>query len=211
MFEQYLRLALLSPWRGWIVIFGSLAVGLGVTWPIAENYFGLCSQARELEGELAESRLAESSIKLLEKQLEERQAALKQLQAACVPPERMSAFRTQVFDIARETGCQVRRMNVGETRHRPWRRGDDPLKTEGAAKPEPTDEPGKYQLRWQETSMAVSGRLTHVRAFLAKLLDMNLLIHAHRFSLQAAEGNETEALLEIECLLYDLQEERAAS
>jgi hypothetical protein len=206
MLEHAIRRCFASPWRGWIVIFLSLGLGLGVVWPLADHYLQSKSHAAQLRHELTESRLAASRVARLEQQLQERQANLDNLAASCVPPARLSEFRSEVFDLARETSCQIRRMNVGEPRRRPWRTGDDPLKTEPTSTP--TEGVG-YQLCWHGVSMAVSGKLTDVRSFLGGILTLNALLHVQQFTLQPTPGNETEALLELECTVFDLAQEKA--
>jgi hypothetical protein len=132
-----------------------------------------------------------------------RRGELSQAEAACVTPQRLTELRGEIVRLARETGCQIRRVNVGEAHQRPWWIEDDPLSTEppvSAGRP-----PARYRLRSQVLSLSLSGRLASVREFLGKLLAMDALLRPQKVVLRP-EGEAAETSLELECLLFDLED-----
>jgi hypothetical protein len=137
----------------------------------------------------------------LEQRALRQRESLRSLEAKCVPPERLTVFRGEVVELARQTMCQIQRINAGESRQRPWRKGDNPLSTEpsGGASPE-----GNYVLRSQPLSITVSGNLANLRTFLERMLARDVLIYGSQFSLRPTEADPSEALLELECRLFDL-------
>jgi hypothetical protein len=63
---------------------------------------------------------------------------------------------------------------------------------------------GNYVLRIQPLSITVSGKLANLRAFLERLLTRDVLIYGSQFTLRPMDGDPSEALLELECRLFDL-------
>ncbi len=206
MIERLLRECLEGPHRRRIVITLSLALGFFLVWPSVDSLLALREQRAQMQAELEEIVREVARRGQWEQQATERRAALERLEAACMPPERLSVFRGEVVDLARQTSCQIRRINAGESRQRPWKKGDNPLASETLAPAEPKT---RFQLRSHVLSMAVSGKLPNVREFLGKLLKLNTLLYGSQFTLRPVEGNESETLLELECILFDLSDEGA--
>jgi hypothetical protein len=207
MIERILRECLEGPHRRRVVIILSLALGLFVLWPEVDSYLALCDQRDRLQTELQSIEETVGRLSQLERRESEQREALRSLEAACVPPERLTVFRGEVVEMARQTNCQIQRINAGESRQRPWRRGDDPLATEPAGGTSPE---GNYVLRTQSLSITMSGKLASLRTFLERLLTRDVLIYASQISLRPAESDPSEAVLDLECRLFDLNlEERA--
>lgn len=206
MLEHLLRSCLEDRRKRWVVISLSLGLGLAMALPFADQYLALRNEAERLQGELQDVEQTAGRLESLEQTMERRRTELAALESGCIPTERMAVFRGEVVDLARQTGCQVRRIAVGEARQRPWRQGDNPLAID--APPAADRQNERYQLRWQPLSVAVTGRLAGVREFLGRLAKFNALVHANQLTLQAAPGSESETLLELECLVFDLAEEK---
>jgi hypothetical protein len=201
MIERLLREYLERPQRGRVVIILTLAVGFLVLWPEVDSYFALCDQTLRLRAELQEVEQAIARLEELERRNAELRQDLTKLEAACLPPERLTVFRGEVVELARQTMCRIHRIHAGESHQRPWRKGDHPLATEplGAA---PAD--GNYRLRTQVITLTVSGKLANVREFLGRLVGLDAMICASRFTLRPAESDPGETVLELECRLFDL-------
>jgi hypothetical protein len=201
MIERLLRKCLEGPHRRRVVIILSLALGLLVLWPEVDSYLALCEQRQSLRAELQNIEATVRRLDELEQRALQQRESLRVLEAACVPPERLTVFRGEVVELARQTTCQIQRINAGESRQRPWRRGDNPLSVEpaGGAPPE-----GNYVLRTQSLAITVSGKLANLRQFLERLLTRDVLIYGSQFTLRGGEGDPSEAVLELECRLFDL-------
>jgi hypothetical protein len=201
MIERLLRECLEGPHRRRVVIILSLALGLFVLWPEVDSYLALCDQRLRLRAELQNVEQAVARLDELEERAQKQRETLRTLEATCVPPERLTVFRGEVVELARQTMCQIQRINAGEPRQRPWRRGDDPLASEPVSAGSPE---GNFVLRTQSLSITVSGKLANLRTFLERLLTRDVLIYGSHITLRPGESDPSEALLELDCRLFDL-------
>jgi hypothetical protein len=201
MVERIFRECLEGPHRRHVIIILFLAIGFFVLWPEVDSYLALCDQRLRLRAELQNVEQAVQRLDELEQRALRQRELLRSLEATCVPPERLTVFRGEVVELARQTMCQIQRINAGEARQRPWRGGDNPLATEPVVGISPE---GNYVLRIQPLSITVSGKLANLRAFLERLLTRDVLIYGSQFTLRPMDGDPSEALLELECRLFDL-------
>jgi hypothetical protein len=200
MIAELARACLESAWRRGVVIFLTFGLGLLVTWPAADHYIALRKQQGVLFAEWQDVSRAAEGLAALESKTAGRRAALAKRQARCISPQRLTVFRGQIVELARAADCQIRRVAVGEMRKRPWRKGADPLSEHHSTAEEAAE------LTTQSLNIAVSGKFANVRSFLERLLALDLLLYARHVTLQPADGDAGEALLEMDCLLFDLSE-----
>ena len=123
-----------------------------------------------------------------------------ELQAKGVSEARLGELRSQVHDLARRCGCQVRNVRPGQPRSMPWRTGADPLES-AVAKPD--DGKGAFQLRTLELTVSLSGSLPATKEFLRKVEAMHLLIHTRQCTVSSS-GNGGEVTLDLNLQLFDL-------
>jgi hypothetical protein len=201
MIERIFRACLTGRRRWRVVIFLTLALGFLVLWPQVDSYFALREQSLHLRAELQEVEGAVARLDALERRNAQQRQELAKLEATCVPPERLTVFRGEMVELARQTMCQVHRIHAGESQQRPWRKGDHPLAQERS--PAAPAE-GNYRLHTQVITLTVSGKLAQVREFLGRLLGRDAMVCASRFLLRPSETDPSEAILELECRLFDL-------
>ena len=67
-------------------------------------------------------------------------------EARTVDDESLPALRGKLVDLAKETGCSIRRLNVGASSSRPWHQGDNPIARHGGR--HEADERNARALRW---------------------------------------------------------------
>lgn len=206
MIESILRWFIEHPSRRWIVITLTLLMLLAVVWPLADEYFALRERRAGLEAGLATTRESVERMALYRDRLEERRAELTELETRSLPETAMFAFREDVADMAREAGCQVRTMRVGQAKLRRWRVEDDPL----AARVAPTaggETP--FDLRTQTFSLSVMGPVSSVKMFLNRVNQANKMMHTESLSVRPVQGKPQLAELDLELTLFALQQTAA--
>jgi hypothetical protein len=201
MVEAILRHYLNSRWRRETVIILSLLLVLLTVWPAVDQYSELRTQQVALEADWQTIGHTVAQMERLQQQAKSSREQLKPLEAACVGPAQLAVFRGHVVELARASGCQIRRMNVGDTQRKEWLDGD-------AANPSAAEQAPsiKHLVHTQGVSIWVTGRLASTRDFLKRFLALDMLVQNKRMTLRATEGNHTEVALELECLLFDLIE-----
>jgi hypothetical protein len=207
MIEAILRHYLQSRWRRLIVLILISALGLLVILPSADEYFASSARRSRLVAELAEVRLSVGRLGRLREMAATKQTALAELEAWTVPQEKLNVFRGKVVEMARDTGCQIRRVSVGEARERPWRQGRDPL----VENPAQGEVESPHRLKMQSMSLMVSGPLPATRDFIQRLASSQELLHLGQFTLQPVEADGREISLEVDIMLFDLAEAPPAS
>jgi hypothetical protein len=202
--QQYLE----SRFRRLIVIILSFGLSLLFIWPSADEYTALAARRSAISEELAEVRALADQGERLQKMAEAKHAALAELEARTVSPEKLHVFRGKVVELARASGCQIRRVAVGDVRRRDWRTGDNALD----AQPSQDKTPAAYVLRSYPASLAVSGKLAGARGFLGRLAGLDMLLHVNQFTVQPADADGREVNLELDATLFDIGEaERPAA
>ena len=77
--------------------------------------------------ELDSARNVAAQIDGFEQRVAEKLTQLKGYEARTVNDETMPALRGKLVDLAKDTGCSIRRLNVGGTSSRAWKPGDNPI------------------------------------------------------------------------------------
>lgn len=199
------------PKRRFIVIFGTVVLSLLVLWPSADNYFRTATRITDLQNVLAEAASAEqisvertSFANAVKKRLDT-------LEAATYSEDQVHLLRGQLTDLVRQTGCQLRRIEVGAVSRRKWLADDHAIVPKPVAK---DAEFSAFKLRSQVVSLSVTGGMSNLKELLAKIDEMNKLMHTQRLQLRSAvipgqedlKGTTTARLsLELELLLLGLE------
>jgi len=183
------------------VIIGTLVVGLAVGLPAADEYFALRDRCDRLSRNLQTNREAVAQLAKVEQTANKKQAALAEFEAKLADDKGLNDFRSWVIDQVREAGCQMRKVRAGTAASRRWREDANPLEVgtnEGSETP--------FALKTVGFSISASGQLANVKDLLLRLNKANKLIHAKRFVLRPEATGGRELVLELDWLLFDLQE-----
>ena len=205
MIEQALRTFCESRYRWLIVTAGTFVVGLVLILPLVDVYSAEREEKAALLAELAAATQVAGMMDQLEARAAEKSAQLAALESRTVDDESLPALRTKLVELARETGCSLRRMNVGVPSSRPWHAGDNPIAggTETAAKS--PDTATGFALEWWPVSVSLSGGDANLRSLLERLEADGMLMHTKNFEMRPASGGRKTVDLDMELWYFNLE------
>jgi len=183
-----------------VVIIVTFAIGLLTLWPAVDDVIVARRQRQQLLVELTDAQQQAAELATLRQQAADRAATLRQVGASAVAQKEVHAFRNHLVELARGNGCRVRRIDLGESRVRPWHDTDSPLLTPTKENGEPT----RYQLTSQGVTFTAAGPIEAVRRLLARLHEEQTLLHTRRFTLRRDGRDGKDVVLELELRLFDL-------
>ena len=183
-----------------IVATATALLALATVWPSVDDYFDKQTGGIELSEELAHARLTAATLPAFEKRVAATRVELEALEVRSVEDGSLARYRSRLVDLVRESGCQIRRIEVGAPTLRAWKTGDNPL--DETAPAEAADTPFKLERR--SVILAVDGRMSAVHDLLDRLEKEQTLSHPHRVQLQAASNGSDTVTLELELWLFAL-------
>jgi hypothetical protein len=174
-------------------------VALAVLLPMVDDYFDKRSSRSELIDQLDAARQTAESLPQIEKQTAAVRKDLEALDTRTVDEAALARYRSRLVDLVRESGCQIRRIEVGAPHKRPWKENDKPL---SEMPPAGADTP--FSLERRPVTLAVDGAMSAIQDLLSKLEKERTLSHPHRVQLQSVTGTGETVTLELELWLFAL-------
>ncbi len=199
--EQRLRALVEHRWRAGIVMTITFAIGLITIWPAADEYSALRSYDVELIRSLKDARTEAADLGELEAKVLSQEQQLAKLEAKAVDIDDTYHFREQLIELTRQAGCHLRRLDLGVSERRPWRKGDNPLDT-AIQKTDAPESP--FELRTQSVRLVVAGPMEGVAEFVSRMQESDKLMHTMTLSLRSATGGSEDVEIEMELLLLNL-------
>jgi hypothetical protein len=205
------------PKRRFIVIFVTCVLSLLVVWPSADTYFRITGRMTELRNVLAEAEAADQVAIERASFAGAVKSRLDKLEAATYTEDQVHMLRGQLTDLVRQTGCQLRRIEVAPAARRKWLSKDDALDQKLAPK---DAEQTPFKLRSQVVSLSVTGSMSNLKELLGQINGLDKLMHTQRLQLRSAttpgqEDRKSEAvpklMMELELLLLGLETEIKAA
>lgn len=207
--ESALRTFCESQHRLLIVIAVTFVIGLVTLWPLVDDYFAGKNERAEITEELRSARLDEAAIDQLEEKVGDLTAQLEAIDSRTVSQTNVSTFRSQLVELARASGCQVRRITVGALQSRPWRKGDRPLKGRADGSDSKTD--SNLTLEKQPLSLSVSGTVIGLKTLLERMRDEGTLVHVKSLDIRPTAQSRKNVILDLELWFFQLTAAAAAS
>jgi hypothetical protein len=201
MNESLLRAFCESNHRQLIVAIVTTLAGLVVLVPLVDDYFDKRESRRTLREDLDRARETELTLPAFEKRVAELEATAQQLEDRTVSDALVSQYRTNLMEMVRQAGCQVRRLEVGGSAHRPWLEEDNPLQ---ATAPTPTANKTPFQLERRSLNLSVDGEMATIHNLLEQLEQDKTIAYPRRVQLHSAGGRGASATLELELWLFAL-------
>jgi hypothetical protein len=203
MNEQAVRKICESRHRPLIVIAGTFVAGLLLVLPIVDVYYAGRNEKSALETELDSAREIAAN-KSLEGRAAEKLAQLAAFEARTVDDESVPALRSKLMELAKETGCNIRRLNVGVASSRPWMVDDDPAVPKLDAKVNQVETPTGFVLEWRPVTLSLSGTSTNLRALLERIASSNMLMHTKSLEMCPPSANRQSLTLDMELWYFTL-------
>jgi hypothetical protein len=190
-----------------IVATATALVALATVVPLVDEYFDNRNNRNGLSEELVRARDTARALPEYQTRAATVEGELAALELRTVGDESLGAFRSRLVDVVRESGCQIRQIEVGSPTRRPWTQGDDPLREseESAGKTGATP----FFLERRSVMLAVDGAMPAIHDLLNRLEQQRTLWHPHRVQLQPAPTGPGTVMLELELWLFALS--RSAS
>jgi recombinational DNA repair ATPase RecF len=192
--------------RVWLfVIAGTLLLGLLFIMPGVDQYNALSQQREDLVIRRVVAEQTAEQVKTYDQQLAQIAVELETLRGQTLREEATTEFRNQLVKLVRESGCQLRRLNVSPAQSRNWHTKDHPiskLADHGQATP--------YALETRMVSLSLHGPLVRVRELLDKVQATGLFAFAKSIDVKPEPKNPQQVDLNIELWFFALQRRDAA-
>jgi hypothetical protein len=179
-----------------------MVLGLVLLVPLVDVYL---ADRREKEALSAELEIAHKNAGLLdrfEKRVTAKLTELETLEGRAVPEERVAGLRDELVTYARDTGCHVRRLVVGQPQSRPWLVEDHPVKPRKDN--QKTPEKTSFTLEQRPVTISLSGSLTNLRAMLDRLESHEMFVHTKSFELRPTSVNRKTLTLDMDLWYFAL-------
>ncbi len=187
--------------RRWLIVTGAtFLVALATVLPQVDQYLSLRAEIEEQREQLAEAEQTATQLPHFRQTAKRTGAELGQLEDKTLPAQRVAAFRSQLVDLVRESGCQVRRIGVGNVRTRNWRENDHPLADSKANGGKKTP----FELETRPVSLSVTGGMNELRDLFARIEKHGMMMHAHSIDLRPTGRNSRVVQMEIELWCFAL-------
>jgi hypothetical protein len=204
MIEQTLRSLCDSRYRQIIVIAGTFIVGLVLILPLVDLYSAERAEKAALLAELSSAHQVAEKLDQYETRVAEKTTQLAKFEARTVSAESLPELRTKLMDMARETGCSLRRLSVESPTSRPWRRGDDPIETPGPEVAKPGDATSAFTLESWPVNISLSGSDANLRSMLDRMDADGMLMHTREFEMHPASAGGKTLDVDMELWYFNL-------
>ena len=209
MIKQTLTGLLLGRHRTWGVITVTFAIGLALILPAADEYSASRDRHARLTSTLNNTRSIVARLDEYEGQVAERVRKLENLETRTTGEKQAQAFRERIVVMVRESGCQMRRIRLGQPTARRWHENDKALDQMASTTKGPET---PLMLNVQPVSLSVTGTTASVKGLLEQLHRSGKMMHTKSFALRPAGlENPKEVLLDVEFLLFNLTEVQPAT
>lgn len=196
-----------SRYRWLIVISVTLGVGLTTLLPLADDYLDGKTEKSDCLEELRNARLEVADLGKLKSRIDQLKSELVEIEGRTVSESTVSEYRGRLVDFARTSGCQLRRITVGDGQTRPWRDGDDPVDSKGKAEEQLTG----LILERQPLVISVSGTVSGLKSLLEQMRNERLLMHVRSMELRPTGQTRKQVTLDLELWFFDLHTKTAAA
>lgn len=202
MIEQTLRRFCESKHRKLIVIAGTFIVGLLLVLPLVDVIHAGRDEKEALLTELESARIVASELGAFERRVNEKLAQLKSMEARTVDDTSMPGLSGKLVDIAKETTCNIRRLNVGGVSSRTWQPGQSPIAATFDKKP--PDANSNFMLEWRPVNLSLSGSSGSLRTMLEKIATSGMFLHIKSLEMYPSSPKRDSLTLDMEIWYFTL-------
>lgn len=186
----------------WLIVTAcTIVAAIATVLPQVDQYLGLIADENQQVELLAESQRTAEELPRFRERVSQTLDSLKELEDRMLPEERVADFRNHVIEIVRESGCQMRRIGVGNVRARSWHAEDNPIELNAKNKSPKTP----FTLEVRPVNLLVTGSTVEVRALLDQIESDGMLVHSRTLDLRPAGGNRSIVQLDLELWFFSLE------
>jgi hypothetical protein len=192
--------------RVWIVITLTFLTGLVLTLPAVEEYSAAATRIADAREKLDEVNRRLDNLPLLKKRFAEKEREVTALEAKAITPKEVEGLHATLQQLIRETGCDMRRLDINEPNARAW------MSNDSATHRFSVGDPGHetpFQLVSRTAVLRMEGAMPNVYHFLARVNQLERFIHAKQIRLERSPRNDNVTELEMHVDLYDLVRKKA--
>lgn len=180
----------------WLIVTGvSFVLALATALPQVDYLIAARSEHDGLERELAMAQATAKRLPDYEKTVAEKSSELERLRQRSVGEEQLATLRSWLVNAARQSGCQVRRIDLSPASARPWTEKDSPVGPAPATATKDTSAP--FQLQTRTVTFSVTGSSAEVLALLKTIDADNRLKHASSVDLKPTNRGSNELQLDL--------------
>jgi hypothetical protein len=202
MIELALRRFCESKHRGKIVIAGTFIVGLLLVLPLVDAIRAGREEKETLLTELESARLVASDIAAFERRVDEKLAQLKSFDARTVDDASLPNLRGQLMDFAKNTGCSIRRLNVGGVSSRAWQPGQSLFGTGTDKKPNDAN-PG-FVLEWRPLNLSLGGSTAGLQSMVEKIAASKMFLNIKGLEMYPSSPKRDSRTMDMEIWYFTL-------
>lgn len=204
MIEQTLRRFCETKHRTLIVIAGTFIVGLVLVLPLVDCIRAGRDEQETLLTELESARNVAAELESFERRVTEKTTQLKGFEARTVDEESLPALRGKLVDLAKETGCSIRKLSVNGMSSKAWQPGQNPFTQVVDRKAAEAASTSNYQLEWRPVSISLSGPSASLRSMVEKVAASGMLMHTKSLEMYPSTPTRQALTLEMEVWYYTL-------
>ena len=204
MIEQTLRRFCETKHRKLIVIAGTFAVGLVLVLPLVDVIRAGSAEQESLLAELDSARNVASGLEAFEARVVEKTTQLTEFEARTVDEDSLPALRGKLVDLAKETGCSIRKLTVGGMSSRAWQPGQDPITQTNDRKAVEAAATSNFQLEWRPVSISLSGTSASLRSLVERVAAAGMLMHTKSLEMYPSSPTRQALTLEMEVWYFTL-------
>jgi len=204
MIRQTIRSIGESRHRWLIVTAGTFVVGLVLVVPLVDVYCAERDEKKALLAEVEDAIQLSAQLEKYESRVDERVAELDALEMQATDEQEVPALRDQLVELARQTGCSLRRLNVGEPMSRPWYADDIPMDQRHDAKGKQKENQTNFDLQWSPISISVSGSVAELRNLLDRIDAENMLVYTKSFEIYPSGVSRKSLTLDMDLWYFTL-------
>jgi hypothetical protein len=202
MIENLVRRFCEARYRTLIVTSGTFVVGLVLVLPLVDAYCAGLNEKDDLLAQLESAEQVAAGLPEFEQRVAEKLAQLKAFENRTVDEESLPVLRGKLVDLAKETGCSIRRLTVGGPSARPWSPGDDPINTTNDSKR--NDSESAFQLEWRPVSISLSGTSSNLRSMVERVAAAGMLMHTKALEMYPSSPTRQSLTLDMELWYFTL-------
>lgn len=179
----------------WLIVTAvTFVIALASILPQVDQLIAERSERAELKEQLAQAQRISASLPDYEVRVADTSGELAELRDREVDEERLTNLRSWLVNAARESGCQVRRIDISAADSRPWLEEDSPI--EEPAK-NGRKEKTPFDLQTRSVAFSVTGSNNDVLGLLRAIDADARLKHTQAMDLKPASRSARELQLDL--------------